>query len=359
MDSSAPILKCSDATKKIKEKVLGLGFDLVGITSATSSSHHAFFEAWLDKGYAGEMLYLEKGRQKRGNPQLILSGAKSMICCALNYYTGEKSKVKNQEMGKISNYGWGKDYHKVVLTKLEEVEKFIHESISPIAKTKSYVDTGPILERSYAQRAGLGWIGKNTLLIHPQKGSFLFLGEILTDLELVYDAPFNFNHCGTCKRCLDACPTQAFKGPGVLDARACISYWTLEHRGVIPPEQRSGMGDHLAGCDICQEVCPWNRDPIVTSVEDFFPRESLNEKGPGTLSLEKISEFTPEEFQTLFFESPLKRLKYEGLLRNAVIVMGNSGEKEFLPTLKAMKEKIQNIIIQEHVDWAIRKLSII
>lgn len=350
-------LSISTASQQIKAKAQELKFDLVGITPAHPPHDFSFFQDWLHQGYSGQMAYLEKGAQKRKDPSLILEGVQSVICCALNYFTEEKNPQSDSTSGKISSYAWGKDYHKVVLEKLEALEKFIHEKIAPHAKTKSYVDTGAILERSYAQKAGLGWIGKNTMLINPEQGSWFFLGEILTSLKLAYDTPFQADHCGTCTRCLEACPTNALKEEHVLDATACISYLTLEHRGSIAPEKRPWLGNHLVGCDICQEVCPWNRDPIVTSVQDFFPKEGLNEKGPGILSLEEISKFKPEDFQKFFFESPLKRLKYEGLLRNAVIAMGNSGNTQFIQTLETMKSRVQNSMIEEHIDWAIEKLN--
>jgi epoxyqueuosine reductase len=344
-------------SQKIKEKALKLGFDLVGITAVKPSKHLDSFESWLKQGYSGQMIYLEKGLEKRKDPNLVLKGAKSMICCALLYYTKEKENFHDTDYGLISNYAWGKDYHKVLLEKLEALEKFIKLEIDPKAQTKSYVDTGPILERSYAQEAGLGWIGKNTCLINPKIGSWFFLGEILTDLVLTPNTPFTTDHCGTCTRCLDACPTQAFKSPGVLDATSCISYLTIEHRGSIPKEKRAGIGNHLSGCDICQEVCPHNQRPVPTSVNDFYPREILNQDGVGKISLEQIAQFTSEDFQSLFLESPIKRLKYEGLLRNAIIAMGNSENLKFARTLEVMKERIKDPMLQEHIDWALAKLK--
>lgn len=349
----------------IKSKGLELGFNLVGITPAKPLSAYSLYESWLQKGYAGEMAYLEKGTEKRRDPSLILKNAKSMIFCALIYYSSPPSSILplrgrglggGENFGQISNYAWGRDYHYVLKEKLETIEKTIHE-LYPEAKTKAYVDTGPILERSYAQEAGLGWIGKNTCLINPQIGSWFFLGEILTDLELEYDQPFTTDHCGTCTRCLDACPTRAFKAPGVLDAKDCISYLTIEHRGSLPEEKRDWLGSHISGCDICQEVCPYNHDPIVTRENKFFPRDFLNQNGPGAVSLEELAKMTPEEFQKIFFESPVKRLKYEGLLRNAIIAMGNSGDKNFIRTLENMKERLHHPMLIEHIEWGLEKLS--
>ncbi len=351
------MLNTKEISQKIKNKAKDLGFDLVGITRAAPASHFPLFTSWLEKGYAGQMSYLERGTEKRKDPDLILKGVKSIISCAINYYTETPPEQNEKSHGKIASYAWGKDYHKIVLEKLEALEKFILTEINPQAQNKSYVDTGAILEKNYAQEAGLGWIGKNTCLIHPKIGSWLFIGEVLTDLELAYDTPFATDHCGTCTRCLDACPTQAFTAPRILDARSCISYLTIEHRGEIPLEKREMMGSHISGCDICQDVCPYNHQPIPTTIKDFYPKTEFQENGSGNISLEKISKITPEEFQKLFFDSPIKRLKYEGLMRNAIIAMGNSGNPSFVETLKIMKSKIQNPMLEEHMEWAQVKLA--
>lgn len=344
-------------TKKIRKKAESLGFNLTGITPSHYSDGVSAFESWLSQGYHGEMGYLEKGLEKRKNPNLILEGVKSIICCAITYYTWQKDPSSHQNDGLISNYAWGKDYHKIILPKLEALEQFIHEEIDPKARMKSYVDTGPILERSYAQKAGLGWIGKNTCLINPELGSWFFLGEILTDLELAYDEPFKTDHCGTCTRCLDACPTEALTAPRKLDARLCISYLTIEHRGPISPEKREWIQNHILGCDICQEVCPYNHQPVPTATQDFYPKDFLNQNKTGSIALEKLSQITPEDFQNLFLESPIKRLKYEGLLRNTILAMGNSKNKEFISALKTLKTRVLDPSLQEQMDWAIQKLG--
>lgn len=366
MESAMPSYN-KELSSQIKQHAQSLGFDLVGITSAKAHEHSPFFQSWLEKGYHRQMAYLEKGAEKRRDPTLVLPGAQSIICCGLNYYTQPNSRTSYSPLplwerldegkgcGQISNYAWGRDYHKTLMEKLKILENFI-QATAPGTETKSYVDTGPILERSYAQRAGLGWIGKNTCLIHPKMGSWFFLGEIITDLELEYDEPFETDHCGTCTRCLDACPTNALVEPRVLDARVCISYLTIEHRGVIPIDQRSAMGNHISGCDICQEVCPYNHNPIPTREKDFFPRNEFDGR-PGQISLEKLAALTPEEFDKMFFESPVKRLKYEGLLRNTLIAMGNSRNTTFLPILRTLKTSLENPFFQEHIDWAMEKLN--
>lgn len=294
--------------QKIKQEALRIGFDLVGVASAFPHSDFNFFNQWVNKGYQGGMEYLARGREKRGDPQKILPGAKSFICCGLNYFHGFSE-------GGISNYAWGDDYHGVILEKLGVLEKFILEK-APKARMKSYVDTGAILERSYAASAGLGWIGKNTCLINQKVGSFFFVGEILTDLELEYDRPVA-DHCGTCTRCLDACPTQALT-PYELNATRCISYLTIEHRGEIAPELADKMGNHLVGCDICQDVCPWNKKIPLSEEPSFAPRpENIHP------SLESLQNLAPVEFSTRFKSSPIKRVKWEGLKRNVEIAVKN------------------------------------
>jgi len=350
-------MNSKEASRKIKEMAKNLGFELTGITKAETPTHLVFFENWLKAGFHGQMDYLSRGLERRKNPELILPNAKSIICCGLIYFSEPKKEISSSEYGKISSYAWGKDYHDIVHDKLKALEKFIKAEISPAAQTKFYADTGAVLERDYAQKAGLGWMGKNTCLIHPQLGSWFFLGEILTDMELEYDSPFIYDHCGTCTRCIDACPTQAIKAPRLLDARDCISYLTIEHRGPIPEEKRGWIGSHISGCDICQEVCPYNQNPLPTGIPEFYPQSFLNEDGPGNISLEKIASFTAEEFKKNFFESPIKRLKYEGLIRNAVLAMANSGENRYLEVLSEMKKRFLQPDLQEYIDWALKKLS--
>ncbi|HBF12705.1 MAG TPA: tRNA epoxyqueuosine(34) reductase QueG [Deltaproteobacteria bacterium] len=297
----------------IKQKAHEIGFDLVGITQAETHPHFSFFKNWMDHKLYGTMDWLVRGAERRSDPQKILPGAKSFICVGLNYYHGWPLSIENVEAGKgwVSNYAWGDDYHDVMLAKLKNLEAFILNH-HPEAKLKSYVDTGPILERSYAESAGLGWVGKNTLLINQKNGSFFFLGEMLTDLELEYDEPAA-DHCGKCTRCLDACPTNALKAYE-LDANKCISYLTIEHRGEIDPKLQSKMGHHIYGCDICQDVCPWNRQIPVSREESFKPRpENFH---PSLSSLKNLSQ---EEFSHRFKNSPIKRTKWEGLLRNIQI----------------------------------------
>lgn len=305
-------------TERIKSQARKLGFDLVGISAAEPHADIHFFDMWLQNGYAGTMEYLSRRRNDRADPKHLLENVKSIICCGLNYNGGQ---TKSQELeaagrGWISRYAWGEDYHEVVLAKLKELEQFILAEIDSTAQLKSYVDTGPILERSYAASAGLGWIGKNTMLIDRKIGSYFFIGEILTSLELVPDTP-KADHCGECRFCLDACPTEALT-PYELDATRCISYLTIENRGDIAHDLQDKMGHHLVGCDICQEVCPWNQGAPLSKESDFQPQEGLFQ--PELSSLEKLSE---EEYRQRFRHSAINRVKWAGMQRNVSIAKSN------------------------------------
>lgn len=261
-----------DKTTRIKEKAHELGFELVGIAPALPPPDYDYFRWWLDQGYAGTMEYLKRGSERRGDPALILPGVQSVICCGINYYTGDSPS--GNLPSPIALYAWGKDYHEVVLEKLALLEEFIQAEVDATAQTKCYVDTGAILERSYAAQAGLGWVGKNTCLINNGLGSYFFLGEILTTLKLNYDHP-TFDQCGTCTKCLDACPTGALVEEYQMDARRCISYLTIEYRGEFTEEQKKMVGNHVYGCDICQEVCPYNQRIPTTPLPDFQPTNPL------------------------------------------------------------------------------------
>lgn len=289
-------------TPTIKRLAKKLGFDLVGISSATTPERDLTrYKNWINKKMHGQMHYMEK-TSPRGDLNEILPSARSVISCALNY--NQKIPGALTEY-KIARYALGKDYHKVVLKKLRQLWNEIKKDF-PQAKGRYYVDTGPILERAFAQQAGLGWIGKNTMLISKTIGSYIFLGEIITDIELTPDGPAT-NHCGTCTACLDACPTDAFPKPGVLDAKKCISYWTIEHRGNFPYDINTN--GYLFGCDICQDVCPWNRKAPTTKEEKFSP---LPFPTP-----ERIDSMDEDEYAKWFNGRPLKRTGIAGLKRNA------------------------------------------
>lgn len=295
----------------IKKKAKELGFDACGIAEVSSADTEAlFFDRWIAEGYHAGMKYMENYRDIRLNPAGLIEGACSVISVALNYYPAQK---QSPDAPRISYYAYGKDYHIVLKDKLRQLWQYITEellpSIEPVPEARAFTDSAPLLERYWAWKAGLGWIGKNTNLIIPGKGSFFFLGEIVTTLELDYDS-LQENRCGDCRRCLDACPTGALESAGHLNANKCISYLTIEHKGDIPSELASRLGDRLYGCDTCQEVCPWNRFAVPTREEAFTP-------SPAFLSFKKedLADFTREDYNRIFARSAVKRAKYEGLIR--------------------------------------------
>ena len=341
------------------------GFDLVGIAPVRDEDLHelsAFIE-WVDSGYAGEMKYLEtrtdSGELRRASARNAAPWVRSMLVCAMNYSADKpySTEVNDPERGWISRYAWGsKDYHDALLPRLKQVEAAIHQAAAErgaTVETRSYVDTGPILERVYARHAGIGWIGKNTCIIHQKLGSWLFLGVVLTSLDLTPDLPAP-DRCGSCTRCIDACPTQAIVAPGKLDARLCIAYLTIEKRGAIPDELRSGMGQQIFGCDICQDVCPWNNkagNALPTSLPEFQPQPALYNP-----ELRRLAQMDEETYRRTFRGSPIKRAKYSGLRRNVAIAMGNSGNQNFTADLKTLASD-PDPVVADHAAWALKKLG--
>jgi len=318
----------SQQSALIKQLANEAGFDLAGIAPAvTPEGYHQFLD-WLNQGYAGEMSYLERRKEAYQHPQYVMSSVRSVLMLAINYKTVEPPPLSGTQ-ARISRYAWGStDYHKVIRKKLKQLSKQIREHW-PDCETRGIVDTAPLLERDFAQLAGLGWIGKNTLLLNKTEGSWFFLAGMLLSDELEYDAPHQSSHCGTCTRCLDACPTDAFVEAGTLDARKCISYLTIELRDQpIPRELRSGMQEWIFGCDVCQDVCPWNRkapvsrEPRFQPVEPFSPVDAIE-----LLSLDEAA------FQERFQSTPMSRSRRAGLLRNAAIVLGNLGDSSAVPVL--------------------------
>ena len=308
---------------RIKQRARELGFDLVGITTLGTVESAAQFDEWLAAGYAGDMGYLERGAEKRRDTRLPFEGVRSAIVVAMNY-------GGTQPPGPIARYARGDDYHDVMIDRLNALHRWIESEVGRAVRAKPYVDTGPILERDLARRAGLGWIGKNTNLINPELGSFFFLGELLVDLELRADDPFETDRCGSCTRCLDACPTNAFVAPHVLDATKCISYQTIEQKGPIAESLREAIGEHLYGCDVCQNVCPWNVKFSGDATElAFKPREFLADTDARTLA-EELLAMSQAEFGAAFRKSPMKRAKLVGLQRNARVVLHNVGDPKRL-----------------------------
>jgi epoxyqueuosine reductase len=344
----------------VKRAAEQAGFDLVGIAPAADAPELKHFPEWIAAGHAGEMKYLEarddQGDLKRASLARVAPWARSVVVCAINYNTDQpySTEVPNPTRGWISRYAWSReDYHDAVLRRLKQVESALHRELpsdfQPALTTRSYVDTGPIVERVYAKYAGVGWIGKNTCLINQKKGSWLFLGVILTSLELRPDLPAP-DRCGSCTRCIDACPTDAILAPYQLDSNKCIAYLTIEKRGSIPEELRPGIGHHVFGCDICQDVCPWNRKAPASTAPEFQPRAGLVNP-----ALAWLAELSVEEFRETFRGSPIRRTKRAGLRRNAAIAMGNSGNSEFLPLLDQLTAD-EDESVSESADWARKRL---
>jgi epoxyqueuosine reductase len=383
-----PITQIAEA---IKRAALAEGFDLAGIAPVHDAPELEHFPRWIAAGHAGEMKYLEsrtgQGDLKRSSLRHVAPWARSVIVCAINYNTSQpySTQVADPARGWISRYAWSReDYHDAVLKKLRAIESKLlaivkqsteyqvpsteyrvpspenHAALATsnsvlathdsVLTTRSYVDTGPLVERVYAKYAGVGWIGKNTCILNQQKGSWMFLGVILTSLDLQPDFPAP-DRCGTCTRCLDACPTQAFIAPYQLDSTRCISYLTIEKRGAIPEDLMAGMGRHIFGCDICQDVCPWNRKAPATTAPEFQPRPELVNP-----ALDWLAEISPEEFREVFRGSPIKRAKRTGLRRNAAIAMGNSGDQKFLPLLNTLASD-EDATVAESARWAKKKLA--
>jgi len=365
-------------TAIVKQAAQESGFDLAGVAPVTDAPELAHFGPWIEAGRAGEMHYMkardEQGRLKREALRNAAPWARSVIVCALNYNTSQpySTQVNDRERGWISRYAWGReDYHDAVMRRLRMVEEALDRACGgpsrvlirkcatetasgtsetiPAVQTRCYVDTGPIVERVLAKYAGVGWIGKNTCIINQKVGSWLFLGVILTSLELEPDRPAA-DRCGSCTRCIDACPTDALLAPYQLDSNRCISYLTIEKRGEIPQDLRSGMGRQVFGCDICQDVCPWNRKAPPTTATELEPRPELVNP-----ALEWLAQINPEEVRRVLKRSPIRRAKRSGLRRNAVIAMGNSKNRGFLPLLEKLT-KDGDETVADSAAWATKRL---
>jgi epoxyqueuosine reductase len=334
----------------IKEAGRGLGFELVGIAPAATPAGISRLYEWIERGFAGEMDYIPRRRAAYEQPDQVLKSVRSLIVAAMNYRSAEPQPVGPNE-GRIARYAWGTaDYHEILRDRLKRLADRLHELV-PECRTRTAVDTAPLLERDFARLAGLGWFGKNTMLINKRQGSYFFLGCVLTDAALEYDQPHETTHCGTCTRCLEVCPTQAFPEPYVLDARRCISYLTIELKTPIPAELRPGIGDWLFGCDLCQEVCPWNRKAPATSADEFHPQHALN---PAS-ALEMLN-ISRSEFERRFGRTPLARPGWIGLRRNAAIVLGNTGDERAIPALREALDDPEPII-REAAAWALRRMT--
>ena len=370
----------TEQTRWICGQARAAGFDLCGVAPVGEFDDLAHLPEWLARDYAGEMNYLRDPR--RADPRLVLDGAHSLIVVALNYNAAQPHSTevfaapdREKPRGWISRYAWGDDYHETIREKLNSFVETMRTQFHEPFDARSYVDTGAILERVAAKYAGLGWLAKNTCLINQQLGSWLFLGVIITTLDLEPTLPAGEapprDLCGSCTRCLDACPTQAFAAPYVLDARRCISYLTIELRDAIPEELRPQMGAHVIGCDICQDVCPWNRKAPVTALATFQPRTFLETKDGKEKMEDRRSLFAPElewlasldqqEFSATFRGSAVKRAKWRGMVRNACVALGNAEiarDSAAYPRVIALLERLassDDALIAEHARWALKR----
>ncbi len=362
-------MRPAEQTAFVVESARALGFDLCGVAPADDFPELARLPEWLSRGCAGEMHYLADPR--RGSPSSAMPGARNIIVCALNYntdhpYSTQFAAHAESDRGWISRYAWGKDYHLILKKRLEALLDKMRARFGESFEARAYVDTGPIVERVAAKHAGLGWLGKNTCLINDQLGSWFFLGVILTTLDLApslgpADSP-PADLCGNCTLCLDACPTGALTEPYTMDARLCISYLTIELRGPVPEHLREPMGRHVFGCDICQDVCPWNRRAPVSPAPEFQPRQI----GDQTLlapELEWLAGLAESDFQRIFRKSAVKRAKWQGLVRNACIALGNSAPQPGTPAQDRVAGILRRLaalpdsVVAESAEWALSRIE--
>jgi len=340
-------MKSEELKKKLIAYARKLGFDSCRVAACAAPKHTSEFRTWLQEGAAGEMSYMERGEEKRCDPQKVLPGARSIVVLALNYFQEGTVHRAAATAGRVARYAWGEDYHDVISRKLDKIENLLRRFGGT---QKSYVDAGPILERDHAAEAGIGWHGKSTMLIDTRLGTWFFLGEILTTLELPPDPPQR-DRCGTCERCIQACPTGAITAPHRLDARRCISYLTIESKGSIPVELRPLIGNRIFGCDDCLDACPWNRFAQASRETAFSARRATT----GML-LRDYLELNDVEFRALFRNSPIKRIKRRGFLRNVCVALGNVGSLADLSALRRAASDPDELIA-EHAAWAIERIQ--
>ena len=343
--------------ERLKQQARVLGFELAGIAPATDADGFDRLRDWLQRGFAGTMDYMHHHGDARRHPSSILPDVRSVVMVAMNYRPiDEPSRFSARSFpalpqlgsptGRIARYARGRDYHDVLRERLHRLLDWLCRE-RPDCRGRGVVDTAPLLERDFARRAGLGWFGKNTMLLNKRLGSYFFIGALLTNLELACDPPHTANHCGTCTACLDACPTNAFVAPGLLDARRCIGYLTIEHRGAVAKELRAGLGDWLFGCDVCQEVCPWNRKAPAGTEPTLQGLEGLD-------SIEVLG-LSEEAFRRRFRGTALMRTKRKGLVRNAALVLGNTGDAAALPALRCALDDVEPSV-REAARWAIEQI---
>ena len=339
-------------TRLLREKASALGFDLFGVVPVSRSLTIEIYRAWLNKGYAGTMEYLELHSELKEDPRNLLPETLSLVSLGFNYNTGNSSReTQDPSKARISRYAWGDDYHEIIHSKLKALEYYLRNELNTANHTRSFVDSGPVLEREVAQRAGLGWFGKHSNLINVEKGSWFFLAEMLIDVELKADVPFTRVDCGTCTSCIDACPTEAIIADRTVDARRCISYLTIEHKGAIPADLRPKMDNHIFGCDICQDVCPWNKDAPVSVEPGFMPRT-----GNYAADLTELMKLDQATFSKRFRKSPIKRTKRRGLLRNVAVSLGNWAHTDAIPALSVGLYDIEPVV-RSHSAWALGRIN--
>ena len=349
---SASSLDLPALSQTIKDLGRELGFQQVGIAGLDLATHEAHLQRWLDAGYHGEMEYMAAHGSKRSHPEELVPGTLRVISLRMDYLPGDtemSKRLSEPEKAYISRYALGRDYHKLIRKRIQQLAERIQQLIGPFGY-RAFVDSAPVLEKAIAEQAGLGWIGKNTLVLNRKAGSWFFLGELFIDLPLPADAPHASEHCGSCSACLDICPTAAFVGPYRLDARRCISYLTIELKGAIPVELRSLIGNRVFGCDDCQIVCPWNRFARPTNQGDFQPRHQLD-----NAELATLFRWSEEEFLSRTEGSPLRRTGYQNWLRNLAVGLGNAPSS--IPVLEALEARRDDPseLVREHVEWALEQ----
>jgi epoxyqueuosine reductase len=340
--------------EELKRQATLEGFDLCGIAPADSLPELGFLREWLDAGHAGEMHYLERSADRRADVRNVLPSARSVIVFGTIYNTDQPYSIDTTDsrQAALARYAWGDDYHEIIGARLDRMLAWLSARAGDGLEAKAYVDTGPVQERVYAQHAGIGWIGKNTCLINPDQGSWIFLSEIICNLPLTPDPPA-LDQCGYCTRCLDACPTGALTAPHTLDARRCLSYLTIEIKGAIPLEQREGIGAHAYGCDICQEVCPYNAAPAVSADTAWAAREGLAQ--PSLLGLWQRSD---DDLRRILKGSAMKRAGVRRLRRNIAVALGNAADPAAIPALRGVYgETCEDPLVAEHVRWAVERLG--
>jgi epoxyqueuosine reductase len=349
--NSKPTRPEASLSLRIKEEAQRLGFKLVGISAVNLPPHEQSFATWLRNGFAGDLAYMQRTEESRRDPHKLVPWAVSVVSVGMNYFAPlPRPSMSGKPRGWISRYAWGDDYHDLMQHRLASLLAVIRELWHGPLEGKAFVDSGPVLERDYAGVAGLGWIGKNTHLISPKRGSWFFLGELFLSIPLTYDRPIR-DRCGKCDLCLKACPTAAFVGPYILDARRCISYLTIELKGWMPRHLRPLVGDHIFGCDICQEVCPYNVKAQPTSETAYAPREGLH--APDLIPFLSLSE---EEFRERFRASPIRRAKRRGFLRNVAVALGNIGSFEAIPALVCTLHD-KEPLVRGHAAWALGQIG--